>query len=196
MAFDVDRIRKDFPALDQGVAYFDGPGGTQVPRQVGEAIAGTITGGISNRGVVTAAERRAEEVVVGARRAVADLLGCDPGGVVFGRSMTQVTYDVSRALAKEWVPGDEVVVTRLDHDGNIRPWVHAAEAAGAVVVLISGSPRCGPGCRGRRSGRRRGRRCCRRPGRCGRGPGSGPGRHGPGRCARGPGRCRGRRRRG
>ena len=136
MNFDVDRIREDFPALDEGVAYFDGPGGTQVPRQVGEAIASTITGGISNRGTVTAAERRAEEVVVGARQAVADLLGCDPGGVVFGRSMTQVTYDVSRALAKEWGPGDEVVVTRLDHDGNIRPWVHAAEAAGATVRWV------------------------------------------------------------
>ena len=136
MTLDVDRIRKDFPALDQGVAYFDGPGGTQVPRQVPEAMAGSMTSGISNRGVVTAAERRAEDVVVGARQAVADLLGCDPGGVVFGRSMTQATYDVSRALAKEWGPGDEVVVTRLDHDGNIRPWVHAAEAAGATLRWV------------------------------------------------------------
>ena len=136
MTFDLDRIRKDFPALDDGVAYFDGPGGTQVPRQVGEAIATTMTAGISNRGVVTAAERRAEEVVVGARQAVADLLGCDPGGVVFARSMTQATYDVSRALATEWGPGDEVVVTRLDHDSNIRPWVQAAERAGATVRWV------------------------------------------------------------
>ena len=136
MAFDVDRIRKDFPALDQGVAYFDGPGGTQVPRQVGEAIAATLTGGISNRGTVTAAERRAEDVVVGARGAVADLLGCDPAGVAFGRSMTQVTYDVSRTLSKEWGPGDEVVVTRLDHDSNIRTWVQAAERAGATVRWV------------------------------------------------------------
>jgi cysteine desulfurase family protein (TIGR01976 family) len=136
MTFDVDRIRKDFPALDQGVAYFDGPGGTQVPRQVGEAIAATITGGISNRGTVTAAEQRAEEVVGGARRAVAELLGCDPGGVVFGRSMTQATYDVSRALSKQWAPGDEVVVTRLDHDSNIRTWVQAAERVGATVRWV------------------------------------------------------------
>ncbi|MBA2955902.1 cysteine desulfurase-like protein [Nocardioides sp. MAH-18] len=136
MIFDVDRIRKDFPALDQGVAYFDGPGGTQVPRRVGEAIATTITGGISNRGSVTAAERRADEVVLGARQAVADLLGCDAGGVVFARSMTQATYDVARALAKEWGPGDEVVVTRLDHDGNVRPWVQAAQAAGATVRWV------------------------------------------------------------
>lgn len=136
MTLDVDRIRNDFPALEQGVAYFDGPGGTQVPRQVAEAVAGTLTAGISNRGTVTAAERHAEDVVVGARRAVADLLGCEPGGVVFARSATQATYDVSRALAKEWGPGDEVVVTRLDHDGNVRPWVHAAEAAGARVRWV------------------------------------------------------------
>ncbi|MBI2245150.1 MAG: cysteine desulfurase-like protein [Nocardioides sp.] len=136
MTFDVDRIRKDFPALDSGTAYFDGPGGSQVPRQVAEAVAGTMTSGISNRGQVTAAEQRAEDVVVGARAAVADLLGCDPAGVVFARSMTQATYDVSRALAKEWAEGDEVVVTRLDHDANVRPWVQAAEAVGATVRWV------------------------------------------------------------
>jgi cysteine desulfurase family protein (TIGR01976 family) len=136
MTFDVDRVRKDFPALDQGVAYFDGPGGTQVPRQVAEAVAGTMVSGISNRGLVTDAERRAEDVVAAARQAVADLLGCNAGGVVFGRSMTQLTYDVSRALAKEWVAGDEVVVTRLDHDGNIRPWVHTGERAGATLRWV------------------------------------------------------------
>jgi cysteine desulfurase family protein (TIGR01976 family) len=136
MSFDLDRVRSDFPALDDGVAFFDGPGGSQVPRQVAEAMAATMTAGISNRGTVTASERRAEDVVVGARGAVADLLGCDPDGVVFARSMTQATYDVSRALAKQWVPGDQVVVTRLDHDSNIRPWVHAAASAGAEVRWV------------------------------------------------------------
>lgn len=136
MTFDLDRIRKDFPALDDGVAYFDGPGGSQVPRQVAEAIAAALTSGISNRGAVTAAERRADDITVGARQAVADLLGCDPGGVVFARSMTQATYDMSRALAKDWGPGDEVVVTRLDHDSNVRPWVQAAERVGATVRWV------------------------------------------------------------
>ncbi len=136
MTLDLERIRKDFPALDHGVAYFDGPGGTQVPRQVAEAVAETMTSGISNRGSVTAAERRADDVVAGARGAVADLLGCEAAGVAFARSMTQATYDVSRALAKEWGPGDEVVVTRLDHDANVRPWVQAAEAAGATVRWV------------------------------------------------------------
>jgi cysteine desulfurase family protein (TIGR01976 family) len=85
---------------------------------------------------VTESERRADDVVRGARAAVADLLGADPGGVYFGRSMTQLTFDLARALAKQWGPGDEVVVTRLDHDANIRPWVTAAESAGATVRWV------------------------------------------------------------
>jgi cysteine desulfurase family protein (TIGR01976 family) len=131
---DVIRVRAAFPALDHGVAHFDGPGGSQVPTAVAEAVARTLTSGVANRGTVTEAERRAEHAVVGARSAIADLLGAEPGGVVFGRSMTQLTYDLSRALAKQWRPGDEIVVTRLDHDANIRPWVTAAENAGATVL--------------------------------------------------------------
>jgi cysteine desulfurase family protein (TIGR01976 family) len=133
---DVDRVRACFPGLGDGTSYFDGPGGSQVPRQVAEAVAATLTCGISNRGTSTPAERRADDTVSDARAAVADLLDADPRGVVFGRSMTQLTFDVSRALAKKWGPGDEVVVTRLDHDANIRPWVIAAEAAGATVRWV------------------------------------------------------------
>jgi len=132
-SLDVARVRAQFPALAGGVAHFDGPGGSQVPQRVADAVAATLTAGIANRGAVTAAERRADEVVVSARQAVADLLGAVPGGVVFGRSMTSLTYDLARALAKQWGPGDEVVVTRLDHDANIRPWVDAARGAGATV---------------------------------------------------------------
>jgi cysteine desulfurase family protein (TIGR01976 family) len=133
VAFDVARVRACFPALTSGVAHFDGPGGSQVPSSVADAVAAALTSGIANRGSVTEAEQRAERIVTEARAAVADLLGSDPRGIVFGRSMTQLTYDVSRALAKQWGPGDEVVVTRLDHDANVRPWVQAAEAAGATV---------------------------------------------------------------
>ena len=136
MTFDVAAVRSSFPALSDGTAYFDNPGGTQVPRQVATAVADTLCAGISNRGTVTAAERRADAVVSLARTAVADLLGCEAGGVVFGRSMTTLTYDMARALAKQWGPGDEVVVTRLDHDANIRPWVSAAEGAGATVRWV------------------------------------------------------------
>ena len=133
MHLDEERLRRDIPALQHGIAYFDGPGGTQVPRQVADAVASAMGSGISNRGHVTESERRAEAVVAEARAAMADLLGCDARGVVFARSMTQATYDVARTLAKEWRAGDEVVVTRLDHDANIRPWVHAAASTGATV---------------------------------------------------------------
>lgn len=143
MPLDIARVRADFPALEQGVAYFDGPGGSQVPRQVAHAVAETLCGGVSNRGSVTAAERRAEAVVTGARAAVADLLDCRPEGVVFARSMTQATYDMARALAKQWGAGDEVVVTRLDHDANIRPWTAAAGSAGATVRWADFDPATG-----------------------------------------------------
>lgn len=136
MTFDVDRIRAGFPALTGETAYFDGPGGTQIPRQVADAVAHAMTSGMSNKGTVARTERMATDVVAGARAAVADLLGCNARGVVFARSMTQATYDVARALAKTWQPGDEVVVTRLDHDANIRPWVQVAERTGATVRWV------------------------------------------------------------
>jgi cysteine desulfurase family protein (TIGR01976 family) len=139
-SYDVARVRAQFPALTTGVAHFDGPGGTQVPVSVAEAVSATLTAGLANRGTVTAAEQRADEVVVAARQAVADLLGAVPAGVVFGRSMTQLTYDLSRALARQWGPGDEVVVTRLDHDANVRPWVQAARAVGATVRWAEPDP--------------------------------------------------------
>ncbi|MGY1986329.1 cysteine desulfurase-like protein [Blastococcus sp. SYSU DS0669] len=143
MGFDVAALRACFPSLASGTAHFDGPGGTQVPEAVGRAVAATLTAPISNRGSVTAAERLADETVLGARSAMADLLGVDPGGVVFGRSATALTFDLARTLAAGWGPGDEVVVTRLDHDANIRPWVVAAEAVGATVRWAAFDPATG-----------------------------------------------------
>ncbi|MFC5992875.1 cysteine desulfurase-like protein [Pseudonocardia hispaniensis] len=133
MSYDVRAVRARFPALAAGFAHFDGPGGSQVPDTVAAAVAGALTSPLANRGRITAAERAADDIVLGARAAMADLLGADPRGIVFGRSMTQLTYDFARTLAGTWAPGDEVVVTRLDHDANIRPWVQAAETVGAVV---------------------------------------------------------------
>ena len=135
-AFDVVSVRKQFPALDEGAAHFDGPGGSQTPQVVADAVARTMVSALANRGHLTAAERRADEIVVGAREAMADLLGTQPDGIVFGRSMTQLTYDFSRTLAKTWAGGDEIIVTRLDHDANVRPWVQAVEAAGATVKWL------------------------------------------------------------
>jgi cysteine desulfurase family protein (TIGR01976 family) len=133
MSYDLPAFRAGFPALATGTAFFDGPGGSQVPSVVADAVARTMTAGLSNRGSVTEAERRADAVVVDARQAAADLLGADPMGIVFGRSMTALTLDLARTLSRTWQRGDEIVVSTLDHDANVRPWVLAAQAAGAVV---------------------------------------------------------------
>ncbi|SEK94220.1 cysteine desulfurase family protein, VC1184 subfamily [Blastococcus sp. DSM 46786] len=143
MGLDVAALRSCFPSLASGTAHFDGPGGTQVPEAVGRAVAATLTAPISNRGSVTAAERFADETVLAARSAMADLLGVDPAGIVFGRSATALTFDLARTLAAGWGPGDEVVVTRLDHDANIRPWVVAADAVGATVRWAAFDPDSG-----------------------------------------------------
>ena len=102
-------------------------------RSVGDAIAKAIIQPTSNRNTVTLSEQNAEKCVQDYRQAVADLLNCDPRGVIYGRSWTQLTYDMSRNLAKSWGPGDEIIVTRIDHDSNIRPWIQAAESRGATV---------------------------------------------------------------
>jgi cysteine desulfurase family protein (TIGR01976 family) len=140
LGYDVAAFRARFPALEEGYAHFDGPGGTQVPAEVGRAVAETLTAPIANRGRITPAERFSDDVVLAARAAMADLLGADPRGIVFGRSMTALTVDLARTLAASWGPGDEVVVTRLDHDANIRPWVLAAQRAGATVRWVDFDP--------------------------------------------------------
>ncbi|MFE1526999.1 cysteine desulfurase-like protein [Streptomyces rochei] len=143
MALDVDAIRAQIPALKSGSARFDAPGGTQTPQPVIDAVAEALAHPLANRGRTTEGERNADGIVTDARGALADLLGVDPRGVVFGRSATQLAYDLSRTLARTWQPGDEVVVTRLDHDSNIRPWVRAAEAAGATVRWADFDPATG-----------------------------------------------------
>lgn len=140
MSLDVAALRAEFPSLESGIAHFDGPGGTQTPRVVGDAIARTLTGPLSNRGTSIASERNADDAVNEFRAGIADLLAADPHGVVYGRSATQLTYDFSRALAKTWAEGDEIVVTQLDHDCNVRPWVQAAEARGVVVRWLRLDP--------------------------------------------------------
>ena len=133
MAYQVERVRQDFPSLRTGIAFFDGPGGSQVPTAVGQAIANAITQASSNRGTTTASEQNAEDAVIGYRNAVADLLNADPKGVVYGRSWTQLTYDFSRSISKSWSSGDEIIISRLDHDSNIRPWLQAAANRGVEV---------------------------------------------------------------
>ena len=143
MAYDVAAVRSHFPALAEGAAHFDGPGGSQTPVQVADAVRATMLAASANAGAVTLAEHRTTNTVAACRAALADLLGADPRGVVFGRSSTQVTYDLARAIAKTWEPGDEVLVTRLDHDANVRPWLQVAHGRGAIAKFVDFDPETG-----------------------------------------------------
>jgi cysteine desulfurase family protein (TIGR01976 family) len=138
----LDALRQQFPALSrqwqgQPVAYFDGPAGTQVPKGVIDAIAGYLSHNNANHGGLFATSRDSDRMLRGAHQAVADLLGAeDPETVSFGPNMTTLTFALSRALARTWRGGDQVLVTRLDHDANVTPWVLAARDAGAEVRYV------------------------------------------------------------
>lgn len=133
-ALDVGAVRARFPALASGAAFFDGPAGSQVPQSVIDAVAGYLRDSNANTHGAFATSRATDAMVDGARAAVARFLGApDPAGVAFGPNMTTLTLSLSRALARTWEPGDEIVVTRLDHDANVWPWVLAARDAGATV---------------------------------------------------------------
>jgi cysteine desulfurase family protein (TIGR01976 family) len=133
MTLDVEAVRAAYPALADGYAYLDGAAGTQVPEQVIDAISAAYRSGLGNAGGVFPASKRSAAVTAECRAAVADLAGGVPEGVILGPNMTTLTYRLANTLAMTWGPGDEVVVSRLDHDANIRPWVQAARRAGAAV---------------------------------------------------------------
>ncbi len=134
---DVARIREQYPALADGWAYLDAAAGSQVPQSVIDAVVAAWTRGIGNHGGAFAASARSDSYTEGARQAVADLVGApDPEGVLLGPTMTAMTYRVAAALSAGWGEGDEVVLTRLDHDANVRPWVQAATRAGATVRFV------------------------------------------------------------
>ena len=138
--------RFQFPALrpreDGGRAvYLDGPGGTQTPHRVIQAIADFLREGGSNLGGAFTASERSEQVVNAAREAVTDFYNADrPEEIVFGQNMTSLTFSMSRALAREWQAGDEIVVTRLDHDANISPWLLAAGERDVTVHRLDFHP--------------------------------------------------------
>ena len=133
----LDWIRAQFPALAQEVngrpvIFLDGPGGTQVPQRVIAAIGDYLVRSNANTHGAFATSRRTDSTIAEARAAMADLLGCAADEIVFGPNMTTLTFALSRAIGREWQSGDEVVVTRLDHDANVVPW-RALEERGAVV---------------------------------------------------------------
>ena len=130
---DIARVRGQFPGLSDGLVHAEGPMGTLLPENVVHAVTQAMRVPVSPRGGVFPASARAEGLAAGARAALADLTGGVPGGVVLGSSATALTYVMARALARTWRPGDEIVVSRLDHDANIRPWLQVAEQAGVRV---------------------------------------------------------------
>ncbi|WP_028661934.1 cysteine desulfurase-like protein [Saccharomonospora saliphila] len=133
MAFDVARIRGLFPALGDGWVHFDGSAGMLVPEQVASAVSTAMRAPVSEPGGVFPAARKAEGIVSSARDAVADLVGADPGSVVLGPSATVLLSRLVDALSDTWTLGDEVVVSRIDEQANVAPWLRAARRVGAEV---------------------------------------------------------------
>ena len=133
VALDISAVRAHFSALNRELVFFDGPGGTQVPDEVIDAIATYLRESNANVSGPYETSRRTERLVADARLAAASFLGCSPDEVIFGANMTTLNFALSRTAAREWQEGDEVVVTRLDHDGNVSPWLELAHDLGLVV---------------------------------------------------------------
>ena len=138
--FDIDWVRSQFPALAMKVngysaAFFDGPGGTQVPERVIRAIGEYLAASNANTHGAFATSRRSDEVIAAAHAAMAAMLGCDPDEIVFGPNMTTLTFALSRAIGRDLAPADEIVVTRLDHDANVSPWT-ALEERGCIIRFV------------------------------------------------------------
>lgn len=143
---DAASLRQQFPALSEMYhgrtpIFLDGPAGTQVPRRVIDAIANYLTRSNANHGGVFATSIESDRILDAAHHAVADFLNApSPDEIIFGANMTTLTFALSRTLAKTWKPGDEILVTRLDHDANVTPWVLAARDAGAAVKYVEINP--------------------------------------------------------
>src|ERR1700733_2273650 len=137
-ALELTSIRAQFPALSQAVsghpaAFLDGPGGTQVPQRVIDPFSGYLRSDNANTGGAYATSRHTDAMIAGARAAMADFLHCPADEVVFGANMTSLTFAISRAIGRDLHPDDEILVTRLDHDANVSPWLAVAEDRGVTV---------------------------------------------------------------
>ena len=138
-ALDLAWVRAQFPSLSQTAngqpaTFLDGPGGTQVPQRVIDAISEYLKRDNANTCGAYATSRHTDAIIAGARSAMADLLGCDPDEIVFGPNMTSLTFAISRSVGRELGPGDEIVLTHLDHDANISPW-RALEERGVTIRM-------------------------------------------------------------
>jgi cysteine desulfurase family protein (TIGR01976 family) len=137
-ALDLTYVRSQFPSLSQTVnghpaAFLDGPGGTQVPQRMIDAISAYLSHDNANTGGAYSTSRHTDGMIAHARGAMADFLRCGADEVVFGPNMTSLTFAISRAIGRELKSGDEILVTRLDHDANVSPWLAMAEDQGVTV---------------------------------------------------------------
>jgi cysteine desulfurase family protein (TIGR01976 family) len=130
---DIEAVRARFSALQQGFAFMDAPGGSQVPDEVGDAIARALREASANLGAVYATSHRVAEILAGAEARAARFLGCEPHEVIFGPNMTSLDFTLSRTAGRDFAPGDEILVSSLDHDGGVAPWLELARDRDLVV---------------------------------------------------------------
>ena len=138
----VDAVRERFSALRQPLAFFDGPGGTQVPDSVIDAIADYLRTSNANIGAPYGTSRRTDALVARSREAAAELLNATTEEVAFGPNMTTLNFALTRTAGREWTAGDEIVLTKLDHDGNVAPWLELARDRDLVVKLAEIDDEC------------------------------------------------------
>src|SRR5499433_1565174 len=131
-SIDVAAVRERFSSL-QDFAFLDAPGGSQVPDEVGDAIARALREASANLGAGYATSRRVQEILEQAEARAARFLGCEPHEVIFGANMTSLDFTLSRTAGRDFGPGDEILVSSLDHDGGVAPWLEVAADKGAVV---------------------------------------------------------------
>ncbi len=138
----IDAVRERFTALQRPLAFFDGPGGTQVPDSVIEAIADYLRNSNANTGGTFATSNATDELSERARDAAAGFLNATPDEVLFGANMTSLNFALTRAAARDWSAGDEIVCTKLDHDGNVSPWLELARDKGMTVRFADVDDEC------------------------------------------------------
>ena len=145
MDFPIDEIRARFPALSTGKdrIYFDAPGGTQICQPAIDRMVAHLRSGTANSGGAFVTSRETDALSEEAHQAVADLIGADPGEIAFGPNMTSLTLALSRALSRVWGEGDELVLTHLDHDANVAPWLLVARDKNMTVRWIDFDPATG-----------------------------------------------------
>jgi len=136
VALDVDAVRARYSALQRPLAFFDAPGGTQVPDEVIDAVAGYYRESNANTSGPYETSRRTEALITQARLTAADFLGCTPDEPIFGANMTTLNFTLTRAAARGWHEGDEILVTQLDHDANVSPWLELAHDRGFRVDFV------------------------------------------------------------